>query len=264
MALKKMNLDDIPGDHGKVLLLGQQGSGKTSLAGSVAELGKTLFCYFKGDEGINSLRGESWSKNLDVVRIEDPTEIREVFHDLKGSDEYVAAVFDGITSLQDMWIKHILGLPMDDIRQTEEMGEFMEMKDWGTLKDITTDVMVNLYSLASHAEQHPKHIIMTSQVREYEEEEDKISRVGSAVSSGCRVPVHSAPDYILHCVIEEDPESEELDAPEVHRVMLLPDDRRKVKLHTSMERAKKTPRIVGNENTRLTMKKFFKMMEVPT
>lgn len=264
MALNKQNVDEFSGDKGRVLLLGQSGTGKTTLAGSVAEMGKTLYAYTIGEEGISSLKGEKWSKNVDVVRLTDPTQVRDVYHELLTPGHgYKGLVIDSVSALDRMWRKHLLGLPQEDIRQVDEMDAFMDIQTWGRLADITMDVMTSLFGLASHAHEEPVHVVMTSQVQEFDDETSGETLVGAAVSKGCRVPVHACPDYTLHLQILEDEDSNELEAPAIHRVRLLPDERLITKLHTTRERKSKTPAMVGNASQILTMKKFFKMMGVP-
>jgi len=262
MSYTTQNVGDFAGDKGRALLLGQSGTGKTTLAGSVAELGKTLYAYTLGEEGIASLKGEKWSSNIEVVRLTDPTMVRDIYHDLLGDHDYEALVLDSVSSLDAMWRRYILGLGQTDIRDPQEVEAVMSPREWGILKDITMDVMTSLYGLASHGNDNPVHVVMTSQVKEFDDETSGETLVGADLSKGCRVSVHSTPDYILHLEVAEDINS--LDSEAFHRVRLMPHDRLVTKLHTSRERKAKTPVTVGNKDQLLTMSKFFKMMGVPT
>jgi len=252
-------------DRGRVLLLGEPGSGKTTLAGSVAEMGKTLLVYCIGEEGTSSLHGEPWADNIDLQRLDDPTQIRDIYHELLAKDHgYDALVLDGVAALHAMWMRYLLELPQQDIRDASEMDAFMDMREWGRLKEITMDVMTSLYSLASHAQPSPVHVVMASQVKVYDQEADEgtVTRLGADVSAGCRTAVHSTPDHILYCEAAENPD--EFDAPAMLRVRVGRHDRITTKTHTPFATASKLPATLGDHKTRLTMKRFFKLVGIPT
>src|SRR3546814_3083253 len=60
--------DQIGDDYGRFLLHGSQGSGKSYLASTIAQIGKTLFVDMRGERGPRSFLGTPWAKNITVVR----------------------------------------------------------------------------------------------------------------------------------------------------------------------------------------------------
>ena len=51
-------------DWFRVLIHGPQGSGKTTLASTIADLGPTLFLDLVGEKGTRSYQGTPWEKNI--------------------------------------------------------------------------------------------------------------------------------------------------------------------------------------------------------
>ena len=74
-GVRALAADAMPQDHLRVLIHGAQGSGKTYLASSVAELGPTLYIDLVGEKGTESFRGAPWAGNVTVLR---PTTVQQL------------------------------------------------------------------------------------------------------------------------------------------------------------------------------------------
>src|SRR5690606_40072184 len=96
-GLSLMGANDVPNDRGKWNLHGPQGGGKTTLASTIAQLGKTLYVDLLGEKGIRSFKGAPYADNITVVR---PTSVQQ-FDDLfwaldRGEGGFQAVVVDSL------------------------------------------------------------------------------------------------------------------------------------------------------------------------
>lgn len=113
--------EDQLNDYGRWFIHGPQGAGKTSLAATIAELGRTLFIDLTGERGTRSFRGAPYAKNIEVVRPESVTALDEIFWELaRGKHPYVAVVVDSVTAAQKMTLRFLLGHSETAVREIKQ------------------------------------------------------------------------------------------------------------------------------------------------
>jgi hypothetical protein len=191
-------------DFGRWLILGPQGGGKTTLASTIGELGKTLFIDLMGEKGTKSFRNAPYAKNIDVIRPDSITALDDVFWALdKGGHDYKAVVIDSLTAAQKMTMRFLTGASETAVREIRQGAAPADQRTWGQSLDIMTDMAVFWYGLADGNRPHPMHVVMTSQVKMIEDEINGGVRRQPDVQKGALSIVRATPDYILYCDVEE-------------------------------------------------------------
>lgn len=191
-------------DFGRWLILGPQGGGKTTLASTIGELGKTLFIDLMGEKGTKSFRNAPYAKNIDVIRPESITALDDVFWALdKGGHPYKAVVIDSLTAAQKMTMRFLTGASETAVREIRQGTAPADQRTWGQSLDIMTDMAVFWYGLADGNRSHPMHVVMTAQVKMIEDEINGGVRRQPDVQKGALSIVRATPDYIVYADVEE-------------------------------------------------------------
>lgn len=191
-------------DFGRWLILGPQGGGKTTLASTIGELGKTLFIDLMGEKGTKSFRNAPYAKNIDVIRPESITALDDVFWALdKGGHPYKAVVVDSLTAAQKMTMRFLTGASETAVREIRQGTAPADQRTWGQSLDIMTDMAVFWYGLADGNRSHPMHVVMTAQVKMIEDEINGGVRRQPDVQKGALSIVRATPDYIVYADVEE-------------------------------------------------------------
>ena len=191
-------------DFGRWLILGPQGGGKTTLASTIGELGKTLFIDLMGEKGTKSFRNAPYAKNIDVIRPESITALDDVFWALdKGGHDYKAVVIDSLTAAQKMTMRFLTGASETAVREIRQGIAPADQRTWGQSLDIMTDMAVFWYGLADGNRSHPMHVVMTAQVKMIEDEINGGVRRQPDVQKGALSIVRATPDYIVYADVEE-------------------------------------------------------------
>src|SRR5699024_4391046 len=100
LGMPVFGVDEMPNDYGRWLIHGPQGSGKTTLASTIAKLGPTLMIDLVGERGVRSLRGMPYGKNLNIIRPESVTSLDDIYWKLDSGDHpYKAVIIDSLTSV---------------------------------------------------------------------------------------------------------------------------------------------------------------------
>ena len=191
-------------DFGRWLILGPQGGGKTTLASTIGELGKTLFIDLMGEKGTKSFRNAPYAGNIDVIRPESITSLDDVFWALdKGGHDYKAVVIDSLTAAQKMTMRFLTGASETAVREIRQGTAPADQRTWGQSLDIMTDMAVFWYGLADGNRSHPMHVVMTAQVKMIEDEINGGVRRQPDVQKGALSIVRATPDYIVYADVEE-------------------------------------------------------------
>lgn len=207
-GLDIVSVDGVKPDRGRWLIHGPQGSGKTSLAATIAEAGPTLFVDLTGEKGIRSIQGSPWASSIKVVRPMSVTALDDLFWALnKGDHEFEAVVIDSLTALQKMTMRFLLGHDETAVREIKQGTAPADIRTWGQSLDVMTDTATFWYGLADGNRDRPMHVVMTAQTKIVDDE------IGSGLSSrtpdvqrGALSIVLAAPDYIVYTDVEENME----------------------------------------------------------
>lgn len=200
-------VDDIPNDYGRWLIHGPQGSGKTTLASTIAKLGKTLFLDLTGERGIRSIKGSDYGKNIIVARPTSVTQMDDIFWTLNsGEHDYKAVVVDSLTSVQKMTMRFLLGHSETAVREIKQGTAPADIRTWGQSLDVMVDIATFWYGLADGGREKPVHVVMTAQTKVIDDEvTDNITRTPD-VQKGALSIVLASPDYIVYTEEEENTE----------------------------------------------------------
>lgn len=191
-------------DYGRWLILGPPGGGKTTLAATIAELGKTLFIDLAGEKGTRSFRNAPHASRIDVIRPDSITALDDVFWALdKGDHDYKAVVIDSLTAAQKMTMRFLTGASETAVREIRQGTAPADQRTWGQALDVMTDMTVFWYGLADGNRRHPMHVVMTAQVKMIEDEINGGIRRQPDVQKGALSIVRATPDYIVYADVEE-------------------------------------------------------------
>lgn len=203
-GLSIQSANDVAQDYGRWLIHGPQGSGKTTLASTIAEAGKTLFVDFTGEKGIRSFKGAPYVKNLDVARPDSITALDDLFWWLdKGNHDYIAVVLDSLTSIQKMTMRFLLGHDETAVREIKQGTAPADIRTWGQSLDVMIDTATFWFGLADGNREKPMHVIMTAQTKITEDEDTGNVTRTPDVQRGALSITLAAPDYILYTDVEE-------------------------------------------------------------
>lgn len=212
---------DVPEDRGRWLIHGPQGSGKTVLASTIAEAGKTLFIDLVGEKGLRSFRGAPYEKNITVARPTSITMLDDLFWELNGGDhDFVAVVIDSLTSVQKMTMRYLLGHDETAVREIKQGTAPADLRTWGQSLDVMQDVATFWYGLADGNRNKPMHVVMTAQTKITEDEATKFINRTPDVQRGALSLTLAAPDYIVYTDVEENMDHLSDDSePPVHHIV---------------------------------------------
>ena len=246
-----MEADNVPVDRGRWLIHGPQGTGKTTLASTIAGAGKTLFVDFTGEKGIRSFQGAPYAKNITVARPDSITALDDLFWALDSGDhDFNAVVLDSLTSVQKMAMRYLLGHDETAVREIKQGTAPADIRTWGQALDIMVDTATFWFGLADGDRKKPMHVIMTAQTKITEDENTGMTTRTPDVQKGALSITLAAPDYILYTDVEENMEAlGDEDEPPVHHIVRFgshPGYRTKARLPHNLRG--KVPPILGRKN----------------
>lgn len=239
-----------PGDdRGKWLLHGPQGSGKTTLASTIAEVGPTLMVDLIGERGTRSIKGSPYEKNIQVIRPTSVTQLDDIFWELdKGQHPYEAVILDSLTALQKMTMRFLMGHDETAVREIRQGVAPAQIQTWGQALDIMTDTATFWYGLAEEGHAKPIHVVMTSQTKEDRNDDLGILSLDVDVQRGARGIMKAVPDYILYTEVEEDLEADSEDGPVFRHVARFGSDPNyRLKARIPQDLRGKLPSVIGRK-----------------
>lgn len=255
-GLTLSSTEDIGTDHGKWLIHGSPGSGKTWLASTIAEVGKTLYIDMRGERGARSFIGTPWEKNIQVVR---PTSIKQffdLFNELnQEKHDFKAVIIDSLTAVQQSTMRFLLGFSETEVRQIKEKMDAADQRTWGMSLDIMRDISTFWYSLADSERRKPIHVIMTAQTKITEDETNEaVSRVPD-VQRGAVNPTIAAADYVVYTETEDNFDQIDADGnpAERHVVRFGNDVEYRIKGRIPQNLHGRIPRILGRGKAPLSL-----------
>ena len=246
-----MSIDSLTSDYGKWLIHGPQGSGKTTLASSIAEVGRTLYIDLVGEKGTRSIQGSPFAKNIDVIRPASITALDDIFWKLNSGDHiYKAVVIDSLTAVQKMTMRFLLGHDETAVREIRRGTSPADIRTWGQALDVMTDTATFWFGLADGDRKVPMHVIMTAQTKLIEDSEDGGTRKTPDVQKGALSITLAAPDYIVYTDIEDNLEyvSDESLPPVVHIVRFGASTEYRTKARIPFQLRGKLPAVLGRKN----------------
>lgn len=242
--------DDEKEDAGKWLIHGPQGSGKTTLASTIAKVGPTLFVDLVGEKGRRSFKGADYAKNITAVRPTSATQLDDLFYELQsGEHPYKAVIIDSLTALQRMALRFVMGTTETAVREIRQGTAPADQRTWGEALNIMSDVAVFWYGLADGNNPNPMHVIMTAQTKVTENELTGGETRNPDVQPGALRITLAAPDYVVYTDLEEDIEADSEDGPvyrHIARFGANPEYRTKARIPVSLRG--KLPSVLGRKN----------------
>lgn len=196
-------------DAGKWLIHGPQGSGKTTLASTIAQLGPTLFVDLVGEKGTKSFRGAPYAKNIKTVRPTSVTQLDDLMWKLnEGKHPFKAVIIDSLTALQRMALRFAMGTTETAVREIKQGAAPADQRTWGESLAIMSDTVIFWYGLADGDRPNPMHVIMTAQTRVLENELTGAESRQPDVQPGALRITLAAPDFVVYTDLEEDLEAD--------------------------------------------------------
>lgn len=198
-----------PRDYGRWLLHGEPGTGKTTLAATIAGAGKTLFVDFPGERGTRSFQGSPHEKNIDVVRPTTVGQIDDIYWALeKGGHGYRAVVLDSLTAFQHMGMRFILNQSETTMKEIQRgAAKTPEFRDWGQSADFLKDLATFWFALADGSRPEPMHVVMTAQTEMKVNEVTGEATRTPVIQRGALPIVRASADYIGYTDTVENPEA---------------------------------------------------------
>lgn len=262
-------------DRFKCLLHGGPGTGKTTLAGSIGELGKTLLISLPGEPGLSSLQGVPYAANIIPFRPKTVGEMDDVLWKfVDGDHDFESVIVERVDSWHQAYVRFYDGLEESGPRQKRRGKGAPKKRDgrqlYGDANDALKDDMTFWFGLADADNDKPVHVVMTSQSRERESRKDSGDwRLGPDVSPGALRTVEAAPDFIGYCAIERKGggeisfTDEEVSSDDfVRTVRFGPHDEIMTKTHESIEATTRWPDVVGADGKRLTLPKMMRFLKL--
>lgn len=192
-------------DHGKWLIHGPQGAGKSTLASTMAEIGPLLYIDLPGEYGTRSFEGSPYAKNIQVVRPDSVTAFDDIYWELaKGNHPFKAVVLDSMTALQKMALRFMMGHSETAVREIMKDTAPADQRTWGQSLNVMTDTATFWYGLASANRPNPMHVILTAQTKITEDELGSKGTHVPDVQKGALPILMASCDYALYCDFESD------------------------------------------------------------
>ena len=235
-------------DRGRWLIQGLPGSGKTTLASTIAYLGPTLYLDMVGEKGTRSFQGARYEKNITVVRPDSVKSLDKLYYFLANEDHgFKAVVVDSLTSVQRMAMRYLLGHSETSVREIEGGAPTADMRTWGDSLNIMADLGTFWFALADGNRKNPLHVVMTAQTKVQENEVTGETMRVLDVQKGAINAIVANADYVLYAETEDnlDADEEAGESPVRHVVRFGAHPGYQTKARVPRDLEGKVPSIVG-------------------
>lgn len=271
---KRPTLSDFPPDKLKLLIHGDPGTGKTTLAASIAEKCVTAYLDMPGEFGIDSIRYSPYTDQIIPKRINSADDLYQAFWDIQEGnapfEDAQAVIIESVGSMQMLFLREELGLGPNELEDLKKKrGDARRL--YGPVVDHMKEQLTLWYGLADGSRDRPLHVIMTAQSRMREDRDEDTEALlerwkGPDVSPGSRNAVESNPNYIGYCAIEEKENEEEVseegEEEYVYTVRFGPHPTFTTKIRRDVHLEGSIPSVMGRKS-RLTIPKFCRAVKVP-
>lgn len=247
-----VSLEDVPDDYGRWLIHGPQGSGKTSLAATIAALGPTLLIDLIGERGVRSFKGAPGAENIEVMRPDSITALDDLFWQLAaGKHKFNAVILDSLTAVQKMTMRFMLGHDETAVREIRKGAAPADQRTWGQSLDVMIDTATFWYGLADASRERPMHVIMTAQTKMIDDESTGEQHLVPDVQKGALSMTLAAPDYVLYTDLIENPDylaDPENEPEELHVVRFGNNRRYRTKARVPYALRGRIPAVLGKKS----------------
>lgn len=248
-GLPLRDMDGEAEDAGKWLIHGPQGSGKSSLASTIAGFGKTLYIDLAGEKGQRSFKNAPYAHNIVIIRPTSVAQLDDLFWELDaGKHDFKAVILDSLTALQRMAVRYVMKYSETTVREIKQGTAPADQRTWGEALNIMSDVAVFWYGLADGNREKPMHVIMTAQTKVTENELTGTETRNPDVQPGALRITLAAPDYVLYTDLEPDTESEDEDGSYRHIVRFGANPEYRTKARIPVNLRGKLPSILGRKS----------------
>lgn len=249
-SIGAFDLDSEPNDYAKMIIFGNPGAGKTTLASTIGRVGKTLMVDLPGEQGLSVVRGTPWSKNLVPVRPKTPQDMADLIdHLISGKHDFKAVVVDSFSAWQRMAERHVLGnTKATGLTAHRPDAPAMKIQDWGRSKSLVEDLARSMFSLADSTLANPMHVIFTCHRADETDKDGNIVTRKLAVQSGSVRRLEGEADHVIFCDVESNYEADPLDDgtfPMRHVVYISPREGYQVKSRQPRNMRGKIPPVWG-------------------
>lgn len=234
-------------DRGRWLIHGEPGSGKTTLASTVAKMGKTLFLDMVGEKGTRSFQGAPYADRIQVARPTSITALDDLYWWLAAGDhDFDAVVVDSLTSVQKMTMRYLLKHDETAVREIQQGTAPADMRTWGEALNVMQDLGTFWFGLADGDRARPMHVVMTAQTKLIENELAGVEMRVPDVQKGAINGIVANADYVLYTEAEDNLDAVNDDDPPTRYVVRFgshPGYRTKARVPQNLRG--KVPHIIG-------------------
>lgn len=249
-------------DKMRVLVHGFPGTGKTYYASTIAQLGPTLYVDMIGEKGGRSFKGSEWEKNITIVRPDTVADLTKIYKALSaGGHGFTGVILDSLSAGQKSAVRFLLGYEEDTVSEIRKGRSGPDMRTWGNVLEIMTDISTFWHGLADGQRKEPIHVVFTAQTKGHEDDEGN-TRLYPDVSKGSRAIAMATPDYVLYTDFEEVAAEDGSGLIMKHVVRLGPDSRVATKARVPVDLHDVVPSVLGLGNTPLSLATLAKMLKV--
>jgi hypothetical protein len=266
LGIPTVSLGRASEDYGSWLLYGPQGSGKTVLASTIAQVGPTAFIDLMGEHGVKSFLGAPWAPNITVFRPTSVTQIDNLYWALRrGNHPFKAVIIDSFTSAQRLSMRFLQGDTETAIREINRGRAPATFGVWGQALEVMGDLATYFCDLAAASHEQPLHVVLISQAKTVENELEGIIERIPDVQKGAVSSILTSPDYVLWTQVEKNPDADGGDdsvPPMLHTALFGEHPGYRTKARIPYDLHGKLPHVLGRGGSSVDLYKLSKVLRI--